>query len=167
MREVAIPAFAGATTSYSVTVNGTTHSVNDSWLGESLLFVLRERLGLTGTKNACEQGECSSCLVYIDDELACSCCVLAADAGGRSVTTIEGRAVETFDIQRALVTYGAVQCGFCTPGFVIAIKDLLQRNPHPSVLQIQEGLSGNLCRCTGYGAIIRAVKHLIEERDRG
>jgi carbon-monoxide dehydrogenase small subunit len=132
----------------------------DCWEGESLLFALREKLGLTGTKDACEQGECGSCSVLLDGALSCACLVLAAQADGHAVTTIEGFAAddEIHPVQRAFVNAGAVQCGFCTPGFVVATIDLLRRHPKPSDDQIREALSGNLCRCTGYMKIFDAVR---------
>jgi carbon-monoxide dehydrogenase small subunit len=132
----------------------------DVWPGESLLYALRERLGLPGSKNACEQGECGSCSVLLDGTLACSCLVLAAQADGHSVVTVEGLAggEELHPVQRAFVEDGAVQCGFCTPGLVVAAADLLARSPDPGEEEIREALSGNLCRCTGYGRILAAVR---------
>ena len=134
----------------------------DVWPGESLLYALRERLGLPGSKNACEQGECGSCSVLLDGTLACSCLVLAAQADGHSVVTVEGLAGgtggELHPVQRAFVEEGAVQCGFCTPGLVVAAADLLARSPNPDEDEIREALSGNLCRCTGYGRILAAVR---------
>ena len=131
---------------------------------ESLLFTLRERLGLPGSKNACEQGECGSCSVLLDGRLVCSCLVLAAQAEGREVMTVEGLggAEELHPVQQTFVELGAVQCGFCTPGFVVAAADLLARNPMPSEDEIREALSGNLCRCTGYQRIVDAVKAAAE-----
>jgi carbon-monoxide dehydrogenase small subunit len=148
------------TVSYTVRVNGIEHEVDDAWLGESLLWVLRERLGLPGSKNACEQGECGSCSVVIDGSLVCSCLVLGAAAVGCDVTTVEGLTTdgELTDVQRAFVEQGAVQCGFCTPGLIMSAHDLLDRNPSPTDLEIREAISGNLCRCTGYGRIIEAVR---------
>ena len=147
---------------YRLQVNGVEHEVRDAWLGESLLFVLRERLGLAGAKNACEQGECGSCSVLLDGELVCSCLVLAATAVGSAVTTVEGLpdAGDTAlsYVQQAFVEAGAVQCGFCTPGLVVATADLLRRSPSPSDDEIREALSGNLCRCTGYAKIFDAVR---------
>ena len=142
------------------TVNGQTREADDVWAGESLLYVLRERLGLPGSKNACEQGECGSCSVYLDGTLVCACLVLAAQADGRNVTTVEGIAdgENLHAVQQAMVDAGAVQCGFCTPGFVVASHDLLSRNPSPTEPEIREALAGNLCRCTGYEKIIDAVK---------
>jgi carbon-monoxide dehydrogenase small subunit len=132
----------------------------DVWEGESLLFALRERLGLPGSKNACEQGECGSCSVLLDGQLVCSCLVLAAQADGHDVVTVEGLAHdgELHPVQDAFVRAGAVQCGFCTPGLVVAAADLLQRTPRPSDDEIREALSGNLCRCTGYQKILEAVR---------
>jgi aerobic carbon-monoxide dehydrogenase small subunit len=132
----------------------------DVWPGESLLYALRERLGLPGSKNACEQGECGSCSVLLDGTLACSCLVLAAQADGHSVVTVEGLAggEELHPVQRAFVEDGAVQCGLCTPGLVVAAADLLARSPDPGEEEIREALSGNLCRCTGYGRILAAVR---------
>jgi carbon-monoxide dehydrogenase small subunit len=148
------------TVSYTVRVNGIEHEVDDAWLGESLLWVLRERLGLPASKNACEQGECGSCSVVIDGSLVCSCLVLGAAAVGCEVTTVEGLTTdgELTDVQRAFVEQGAVQCGFCTPGLIMSAHDLLDRNPSPTDLEIREAISGNLCRCTGYGRIIEAVR---------
>ena len=148
---------------YVLRVNGNDHEVLDSHLGESLLWVLRERLGLPGSKNACEEGECGSCSVQVDGELVCSCLVLAAAAVGREVTTIEGLAPdgELADVQRAFVEAGAVQCGFCTPGLIMAVDTLLDDLPDdggdPDDLIVREAISGNLCRCTGYGRILEAV----------
>ena len=132
----------------------------DVWGGESLLFALRERLGLPGSKNACEQGECGSCSVLLDGKLVCACLVLAAQADGHEVVTVEGLAEngELHAVQDAFVRAGAVQCGFCTPGLVVATVDLLARIPHPSNDEIREALSGNLCRCTGYAKIFDAVR---------
>jgi len=143
----------------TLTVNGERHEA-DVWEGESLLFALRERLGLPGSKNACEQGECGSCSVLLDGTLVCSCLVLAAQAEGHEVVTVEGLAgVDGLHaVQEAFVEAGAVQCGFCTPGFVVAAADLLQRAPDPSDDEIREALSGNLCRCTGYAKIFDAVR---------
>ena len=130
------------------------------WEGESLLFALREGLGLPGSKNACEQGECGSCSVLLDGQLVCSCLVLAAQAQGHDVVTVEGLADDgrLHRVQEAFADAGAVQCGFCTPGFVVATADLLARNPSPSDDEIREALSGNLCRCTGYQKIFDAVR---------
>jgi carbon-monoxide dehydrogenase small subunit len=132
----------------------------DVWEGESLLFALRERLGLPGSKNACEQGECGSCSVLLDGTLVCACLVLAVQAEGHEVVTVEGLAEngELHRVQEAFVEAGAVQCGFCTPGLVVATADLLAHNPKPSDDEIREALSGNLCRCTGYSKIFDAVR---------
>ena len=132
----------------------------DCWEGESLLFALREKLGVPGSKNACEQGECGSCSVLLDGTLVCSCLVLGAQAEGHEVVTIEGLAgdEDLHPVQQAFVDAGAVQCGFCTPGFVVAVADLLERSPHPGEDEIREALSGNLCRCTGYAKIFDAVR---------
>jgi len=132
----------------------------DVWSGESLLFALRERMGLPGSKNACEQGECGSCSVLLDGRLVCSCLVLAAQADGHEVVTVEGlgRDGELHRVQEAFVQAGAVQCGFCTPGLVVAAAELLRQNPDPSEDEIREALSGNLCRCTGYAKIFDAVR---------
>jgi carbon-monoxide dehydrogenase small subunit len=142
-----------------LTVNGEGCEA-DVWPGESLLFVLRERLGLPGSKNACEQGECGSCSVLLDRRLVCACLVLGAQASGHEVTTVEGLgdADRLHRVQEAFVEAGAVQCGFCTPGFVVAAADLLGRNPRPGDDEIREALSGNLCRCTGYAKIFDAVR---------
>jgi carbon-monoxide dehydrogenase small subunit len=130
------------------------------WEGESLLYALRERLGLPGSKNACEQGECGSCSVFLDGELVCACLVLAAQADGHQVVTVEGlgAAEELHPVQQAFVDAGAVQCGFCTPGLVVATAALLERTPDPGEDDIREALSGNLCRCTGYQKIFDAVR---------
>ena len=151
----------------SCTVNGEAREVDGLWEGESLLYVLRERLALPGSKNACEQGECGSCSVYLDDVLVCSCLVAAGQADGREVTTVEGLggAAELHPVQQAFLDAGAVQCGFCTPGLLVATHDLLSRDPHPDDSGIREALAGNLCRCTGYEKIIDAV-HLAAERLR-
>jgi aerobic carbon-monoxide dehydrogenase small subunit len=132
----------------------------DIWAGESLLFTLRERLGLPGSKNACEQGECGSCSVLLDGTLVCACLVLAAQVEGHDVLTIEGLAgeEELHSVQEAFVETGAVQCGFCTPGLVMATADLLRRSPNPGDDEIREALSGNVCRCTGYAKIFDAVR---------
>lgn len=146
---------------YTLHVNGAAHEVRDAWVGESLLFVLRERLGLMGSKGACEQGECGSCSVMVDGNLVCSCLVLAAGAVGQDIVTIEGVSQGApSDVQQAFVDAGAVQCGFCTPGLVMAAHSLLERSPEPSELEIREELSGNICRCTGYGRIIDAVQRV-------
>jgi carbon-monoxide dehydrogenase small subunit len=147
-----------------VTVNGERREA-DVWAGESLLTTLRDRLELPGSKNACEQGECGSCSVLLDGELVCACLVLAAQADGHEIVTVEGlgAGAELHPVQEAFADAGAVQCGFCTPGFVVAAADLLRRTPDPSDDEIREALSGNLCRCTGYQKILDAV-HLAAGR---
>lgn len=142
-----------------VTVNGERQEA-EVWEGESLLFALREHMGLPGSKNACEQGECGSCSVLLDGVLVCACLVLAAQADGHEIVTVEGLAQdgELHPVQEAFVEAGAVQCGFCTPGLVVAAADLLRRVPEPSEDEIREALSGNLCRCTGYQKIFDAVR---------
>ncbi len=154
---------------YLLHVNGETREVTDAWIGESLLFVLRERLGLMGSKGACEQGECGSCSVMVGGELVCSCLVLAASAVEQSIITIEGVAPvgSPSDVQQAFVDAGAVQCGFCTPGLIMATHALLERSPEPTELEIREELSGNVCRCTGYGRIIDAVQRVGVHRRAG
>ncbi|MBE1497655.1 carbon-monoxide dehydrogenase small subunit [Amycolatopsis lexingtonensis] len=144
----------------NVTINGEHREADDVWEGESLLYVLRERLGLPGSKNACEQGECGSCTVYLDEVPVCACLVAAGQAEGRVVRTVEGLADgDTLDpVQQSFVDAGAVQCGFCTPGLVVAAHDLLNRVPDPSDEEIREALAGNLCRCTGYEKILDAVR---------
>ena len=151
---------------YALHVNGSMLEVRDAWQGESLLYVLRERIGLFGSKGACEQGECGSCSVTIDDELVCSCLVLAASAIGQDIVTIEGIAPlgSPSDVQQAFVEFGAVQCGFCTPGLIMAAHALLERTPQPTETEIREELSGNICRCTGYGRIIEAVQRVAVSR---
>jgi carbon-monoxide dehydrogenase small subunit len=143
----------------SMRVNGVDHEA-DVWEGESLLFALRERMGLPGSKNACEQGECGSCSVLLDGVLVCACLVLAAQADGHEIVTVEGLADggALHPVQEAFVSAGAVQCGFCTPGLIVATVDLLRRTPDPSDDEIREALSGNLCRCTGYQKIFDAVR---------
>ena len=143
----------------ALTVNGEAREA-EVWAGESLLTALRDRLGLPGSKNACEQGECGSCSVTLDGTLVCSCLVLAAQADGHEVVTVEGLAGGDglHPVQEAFVETGAVQCGFCTPGLVVAAADLLDDNPDPTDDEIREALSGNLCRCTGYQKILDAVR---------
>jgi carbon-monoxide dehydrogenase small subunit len=153
--------------SYTLHVNGDAYEVRDAWIGESLLSVLRERLGLPAAKAGCEQGECGSCSVLLDGVLVCSCLVLAASVGDREVVTPEGvqpgeRGVLTA-VQRAFVDEGAVQCGFCTPGLVMAVHDLLARDAAPDDLAVREALSGNLCRCTGYGRVLAAVRRAVDD----
>jgi carbon-monoxide dehydrogenase small subunit len=144
----------------SCVVNGEPRQADDVWEGESLLYVLRERLGLPGSKNACEQGECGSCSVYLDGVLVCACLVLAGQAEGAEVVTVEGLADgdTLHPVQEAFVEAGAVQCGFCTPGLVVTTHDLLARNPSPTDPEIREALAGNLCRCTGYEKVLDAVR---------
>ena len=144
-----------------VTVNGEPREADDVWEGESLLYVLRERLGLAGSKNACEQGECGSCTVDLDGVTCCACLVAAGQADGRRVDTVEGLTTadgELHPVQQAYLDAGAVQCGFCTPGLIVATHDLLARDPDPDDAEIREALAGNLCRCTGYEKIIDAVR---------
>jgi aerobic carbon-monoxide dehydrogenase small subunit len=149
----------------SCTVNGEARQVDDVWEGESLLFLLRERLGLAGAKNACEQGECGSCTVYLDGLPVCACLVAAGQAQGRDIGTVEmlaaradGDGEDLHPVQQAFLDAGAVQCGFCTPGLLVATHDLLTRVPHPDDAEIREALAGNLCRCTGYETILAAVR---------
>jgi aerobic carbon-monoxide dehydrogenase small subunit len=139
----------------------------DVWAGSSLLYMLREHLALPGSKNACEQGECGSCSVWLDGQLVCACLVLAAQAHERQVRTVEGLSAEDrlHPVQEAFVDAGAVQCGFCTPGLIVAVTDLLERDPAPAEATVREALSGNLCRCTGYQKILDAVR-LASERMR-
>jgi carbon-monoxide dehydrogenase small subunit len=164
-------------TAYELTVNGTAHPVVGAHAGDSLLHVLRDRLGLPGAKNACEQGECGSCSVLVDGVLVCACLELAEAAVGCAITTVEGLAPPggepgdaalagdvLTDVQQAMVEAGGVQCGFCTPGFVVAVHDLLDRVPEPTTLEVREALAGNLCRCTGYGRIIAAVEQVVAVR---
>ncbi len=149
------------------TVNGEPREADGVWEGESLLYVLRERMGLPGSKNACEQGECGSCSVYLDGELVCACLVLAGQAEGSEVVTVEGIADGDdglHPIQQAFLEAGAVQCGFCTPGLIVATHDLLERDPDPSEAVVREALAGNLCRCTGYAKILDAVRLASERR---
>jgi carbon-monoxide dehydrogenase small subunit len=144
----------------NIEVNGEAMTADDVWPGESLLYVLRERLGLPGSKNACEQGECGSCTVYLDGTPVCACLVAAGQAEGRSVRTVEGLADgdDLDPVQEAFVRTGAVQCGFCTPGLIVAAHDLVRRKPDASDAEIREALAGNLCRCTGYEKILDAVR---------
>jgi carbon-monoxide dehydrogenase small subunit len=149
----------------SCTVNGLRRVAEDVWEGESLLSVLRQHMDLPGSKNACEQGECGSCSIYLDGQLVCACLVLGGQAEGREVLTVEGLALgeALHAVQEAFIDAGAVQCGFCTPGLVVATHDLLARVPKPTNVQIREALAGNICRCTGYAKIIDAV-HLAAGR---
>ena len=151
---------------YSLHINGQEHQVQDSWIGESLLYVLRERLGLPGSKGACEQGECGSCTVYLDGQPVCSCLVLAASVCDSQIATVEGLGIDgsLTDVQESFITQGAVQCGFCTPGLVMAVHHLLEVNPSPSELEVKEAISGNICRCTGYGRIFAAVEEVVVTR---
>ena len=162
---------------YELVVNGTTRPVEGAHPTDSLLHVLRDRLGLPGAKNACEQGECGSCSVLVDGVLVCACLELAEAAVGCEITTVEGLAPAgaepgdaalagdvLTDVQQAMVEAGGVQCGFCTPGFVVAIHDLLARVPDPGPLDVREALAGNLCRCTGYGRIVAAVERAVSVR---
>ncbi|MEO8694585.1 MAG: (2Fe-2S)-binding protein [Acidimicrobiales bacterium] len=154
--------------SYRLRVNGADHDVPGAWLGESLLYVLRERLGMPGSKNACEQGECGSCSVLVDGRLVCACLVLGAAAVDRSIVTVEGLTDESDAlslVQRAFVDAGAVQCGFCTPGLVMTVHDLLERPKAASEFELREAISGNLCRCTGYGRIMDAIERAFAEAD--
>lgn len=151
---------------YTLRINGTEHAVRDSWIGENLLYVLRERLGLPGAKGACEQGECGSCTVYMDGRAVCSCLVMAASATECEIATVEGLNPDgtLTDVQQAFIDEGAVQCGFCTPGLVMAVHHLLDANTDPSELEVKEALSGNICRCTGYGRIFAAVETAVARR---
>jgi carbon-monoxide dehydrogenase small subunit len=151
------------------TVNGSPAVADDVWEGESLLFVLRVRLGLPGSKNACEQGECGSCTVYLDGVVVCACLVAAGQAQGRDVRTVEalGQGGRLDAVQQAFLDAGAVQCGFCTPGLIVATDDLLRRVPRPADPQIREALAGNLCRCTGYETILDAVRLAAGRRSGG
>lgn len=151
---------------YTLTINGAEREVRDSWVGESLLYVLRERLGLPGAKGACEQGECGSCTVMVDGSAVCSCLVLAASAVGSDIVTVEGLSPDgsLTDVQESFIQHGAVQCGFCTPGLIVAIHNLLDETASPSELQVKEAISGNICRCTGYGRIFAAVQDVIATR---
>jgi carbon-monoxide dehydrogenase small subunit len=149
----------------TLTVNGEKREADGVWEGESLLHVLRERLGLPGSKNACEQGECGSCSIYVDGVLVCACLMLAGQAEGAEVVTVEGLGAgdRLHPVQESFVAAGAVQCGFCTPGLVMATHDLLRQLPEPSEAEIREALAGNLCRCTGYEKIIDAVRLSVAE----
>jgi carbon-monoxide dehydrogenase small subunit len=151
----------------TTTVNGEPYDVDDVWEGESLLYMLRERMGLPGSKNACEQGECGSCTVYVDGLPACACLVAAGQAQGHEIITVEGLTTddELHPVQQAFIEAGAVQCGFCTPGLIVQTHDLLQRDPHPDDAEIREALAGNLCRCTGYEKILDAVRLAAERLD--
>ncbi|KMS69192.1 hypothetical protein ACH49_26535, partial [Streptomyces leeuwenhoekii] len=152
--------------SYVLRVNGTDRPVTDAWIGESLLYVLRERLGLAGAKDGCSQGECGACNVQVDGRLVASCLVPAATAAGSEVRTVEGLAADgqPSDVQRALARCGAVQCGFCVPGMAMTVHDLLEGNPAPTELEARQALCGNLCRCSGYRGVLRAVEEVVAER---
>jgi len=145
-------------------VNGVEHEL-DVWPGASLLGMLRDDLGLPGSKNACEQGECGSCSVWLDGDLVCACLVPAVQADGAAVRTVESLAADDslHAVQDAFLRAGAVQCGFCTPGLIVATVDLLEREPDPGDETIREALAGNLCRCTGYQKILEAVHLAAEE----
>ena len=151
---------------YDLNVNGQKRQVRDAWVGESLLYVLRERLGLPGSKGACEQGECGSCTVIMDGQAVCSCLVMAATAIDSKITTVEGLTQNDSltAVQDAFITEGGVQCGFCTPGLIVAIEHLLDNNPDPSQIEVKEAISGNICRCTGYGRIFEAVNTAVTTR---
>ncbi|MER6527898.1 2Fe-2S iron-sulfur cluster-binding protein [Streptomyces sp. NPDC001508] len=153
--------------SYVLRVNGTDRPVTDAWIGESLLYVLRERLGLAGAKDGCSQGECGACNVQVDGRLVASCLVPAVTAAGSEVRTVEGLAVDgrPSDVQRALARRGAVQCGFCVPGMAMTVHDLLEGNPAPTELEARQALCGNLCRCSGYRGVLDAVKEVVAERE--
>ena len=161
-----IPVSGQSNEIYSLSVNGQVHQVKDAWIGESLLYVLRERLGLPGSKGACEQGECGSCTVIVDSKAVCSCLVMAADAVNTEILTVEGLGPNgaLTDVQLAFLSEGGVQCGFCTPGFIVAVHHLLESNPSPTDDEIREALSGNICRCTGYGRILEAVRTVVDQR---
>ncbi|HET9380012.1 MAG TPA: (2Fe-2S)-binding protein, partial [Streptomyces sp.] len=153
--------------SYVLRVNGTDRPVNDAWIGESLLYVLRERLGLAGAKDGCSQGECGACNVQVDGRLVASCLVPSVTAAGSEVRTVEGLATDgrPSDVQRALARCGAVQCGFCVPGMAMTVHDLLEGNPAPTELETRQALCGNLCRCSGYRGVVDAVKEVVAERE--
>ncbi len=153
--------------SYVLRVNGADRPVTDAWIGESLLYVLRERLGLAGAKDGCSQGECGACNVQVDGRLVASCLVPAVTAAGAEVRTVEGLAVDgqPSDVQRALARCGAVQCGFCVPGMAMTVHDLLEGNPAPTELETRQALCGNLCRCSGYRGVVEAVKEVVAERE--
>lgn len=153
--------------SYVLRVNGVDRPVTDAWIGESLLYVLRERLGLAGAKDGCSQGECGACNVKVDGRLVASCLVPAATAAGSEVRTVEGLATdgEPSDVQRALAACGAVQCGFCIPGMAMTVHDLLEGNHAPTELETRQALCGNLCRCSGYRGVIEAVREVVAERE--
>ncbi|MFS8202709.1 2Fe-2S iron-sulfur cluster-binding protein [Streptomyces sp. CWNU-52B] len=153
--------------SYVLRVNGVERPVPDAWIGESLLYVLRERLGLAGAKDGCSQGECGACNVQVDGRLVASCLVPGVTAAGSEVRTVEGLATDgqPSDVQRALAKCGAVQCGFCVPGMAMTVHDLLEGNPAPTELETRQALCGNLCRCSGYRGVLNAVRDVVAERD--
>jgi aerobic-type carbon monoxide dehydrogenase small subunit (CoxS/CutS family) len=153
--------------SYVLRVNGADRPVTDAWIGESLLYVLRERLGLAGAKDGCSQGECGACAVQVDGRLVASCLVPAATTAGSEVRTVEGLATdgEPSDVQRALANCGAVQCGFCIPGMAMTVHDLLEGNHAPTELETRQALCGNLCRCSGYRGVLEAVRDVVAERE--
>ncbi|KUM68835.1 2Fe-2S iron-sulfur cluster-binding protein [Streptomyces curacoi] len=153
--------------SYVLRVNGVDRPVSDAWIGESLLYVLRERLGLAGAKDGCSQGECGACNVQVDGRLVASCLVPAVTAAGSEVRTVEGLAADgqPSDVQRALARCGAVQCGFCVPGMAMTVHDLLEGNPAPTELETRQALCGNLCRCSGYRGVVQAVQEVVAERE--
>ncbi|WP_371660297.1 2Fe-2S iron-sulfur cluster-binding protein [Streptomyces sp. NBC_00280] len=153
--------------SYVLRVNGSDRPVPDAWIGESLLYVLRERLGLAGAKDGCSQGECGACNVQVDGRLVASCLVPAVTAAGSEVRTVEGLATDgqPSDVQRALAKCGAVQCGFCVPGMAMTVHDLLEGNPAPTELETRQALCGNLCRCSGYRGVLEAVREVVAERE--
>ncbi|MFE7932286.1 2Fe-2S iron-sulfur cluster-binding protein [Streptomyces sp. NPDC057456] len=152
---------------FTLRVNGSDRPVTDAWIGESLLYVLRERLGLAGAKDGCSQGECGACNVQVDGRLVASCLVPAVTTAGSEIRTVEGLAVDgqPSDVQRALARCGAVQCGFCVPGMAMTVHDLLEGNPAPTELEARQALCGNLCRCSGYRGVLRAVKDVVAERE--
>jgi aerobic carbon-monoxide dehydrogenase small subunit len=161
-----VSAPAEPTDSYRLSVDGTRRDVTDAWVGASLLSVLRDHIGITSVKDACEQGRCGSCSVLLDGRLVASCTVLAADAEGCEVTTVAGLAASgpARAVRAAFLAHGAVQCGYCTPGMIVAVTDLLRRRPDADADEIREGLAGNVCRCTGYGRIVAAVQAVQDAR---
>ncbi|MDQ0761190.1 2Fe-2S iron-sulfur cluster-binding protein [Streptomyces canus] len=163
----ALPGEEHPLASYVLRVNGVDRPVTDAWIGESLLYVLRERLGLAGAKDGCSQGECGACNVQVDGRLVASCLVPAVTAAGSEVRTVEGLAEDgrPSDVQRALARCGAVQCGFCVPGMAMTVHDLLEGNPAPTELETRQALCGNLCRCSGYRGVVDAVKEVVAERE--
>ncbi|WP_199828880.1 (2Fe-2S)-binding protein, partial [Streptomyces sp. NRRL B-24085] len=163
----ALPGEEHPLAAYVLRVNGVDRPVTDAWIGESLLYVLRERLGLAGAKDGCSQGECGACNVQVDGRLVASCLVPAVTAAGSEVRTVEGLAEDgqPSDVQRALARCGAVQCGFCVPGMAMTVHDLLEGNPAPTELETRQALCGNLCRCSGYRGVVDAVKEVVAERE--